>query len=139
MKPEEIRNRMKLFEKMINTCDDALGEELIDAEAYFTTPASPEPLKGPRGYLDVVRFMRRSFSDVQWNAREIVVEGGTAAVLWECTGTHDGAFLGHAPTGRHFSASIMNFYHFNEQGKIVGDIAAEGMIAILRQLGMIRL
>ena len=53
---------MKRFETMINTCDDSLGEELIDPEAAFFTPASDKPLCGPQGYLSVVRFMRQSFS-----------------------------------------------------------------------------
>ena len=44
-------------------------------------------------------------------------------------------FMGIAPTGRKFSARVMNFYYFNERGKIVNDVAAEGMIAILRAIG----
>ncbi len=134
-----IRAVMKKFETMINTCDDALGDELIDPDAAFFTPASEKPLRGPQGYLSIVRFMRQSFSDVQWKIQDMAAENNVAAVHWVCTGTHDGVFLGRAPTGRRFSASIMNFYYFNEQGKIVNDIAAEGMIAILRQLGMIEL
>ncbi len=137
----EMENRMamKKFETMINTCDDLLGDELVDPEAAFFTPASEKPLFGPQGYLSIVRFMRQAFSDVQWKIQDMVAEKNVVAVHWECTGTHDGVFLGHAPTGRHFSASVMNFYYFNEEGKIVHDIAAEGMIAILRQLGIVEL
>jgi hypothetical protein len=29
----------------------------------------------------------------------------------------------------------MNFYYFNDAGKITNDVAAEGMIAILRAIG----
>ena len=135
----DYRAVMKRFETLINTCDDSLGEELIDPEAAFLTPASDKPLYGPQGYLSVVRFMRQSFSDVQWKIQDMVAEKNVVAVHWECTGTHDGEFLGHAPTGKRFSASIMNFYYFNEKGKIINDIAAEGMIAILRQLGIVEL
>ncbi len=134
-----LRAAMRRFETMIDTCDDALAEELVAPEAAFFTPASEKPLYGPQGYLSIVRFMRQAFSDVQWKIRDMVAEGNVAAVHWECTGTHDGPFLGHAPTGRRFSASVMNFYYFNEEGKIVNDVAAEGMIAILRQLGMLGL
>ena len=31
----------------------------------------------------------------------------------------------------------MNFYTFNDEGKIVNDLAAEGMIGILRGIGAI--
>lgn len=138
---QEARNKasMKRFETMINTCDDALAAELVDAKAPFFTPASKEPVYGGQGYLSIVRFMRNGFSDVQWKLEDMVAEGAVVAVRWTCTGTHDGTFMGHKPTGKRFSATVMNFYYFNENGKIVNDIAAEGMIAIFRQLGFVSL
>jgi hypothetical protein len=30
----------------------------------------------------------------------------------------------------------MNFYYFNEEGKVINDIAAEGMIGFLKPLGL---
>ena len=132
----ENKNKMKLFEKMINSADDKLADELIDANASFYTPASPDPLYGGQGYLSVVHWMRKGFSDVQWQLDEMVAEGNIVAVKWTCSGTHDGEFLGTEPTGKSFSTSVMNFYYFNEQGKIINDVAAEGMIGILRGIGL---
>ena len=132
----ENKNKMKLFEKMINSADDKLADELIDANASFYTPASPDPLYGGQGYLSVVHWMRKGFSDVQWQLDEMVAEGNIVAVKWTCSGTHDGEFLGTEPTGNSFSTSVMNFYYFNEQGKIINDVAAEGRIGILRGIGL---
>ena len=56
--------------------------------------------------------------------------------MWELTGTHDGEFLGVKPTGKRIKTTVMNFYYFNSDGKIINDIAAEGMIGILRPLGL---
>jgi predicted ester cyclase len=69
---------------------------------------------------------------------EMVAEGNVVAVRWTNSGTHDGEFLGLAPTGKHFSATKINFYYFNDEGKIINDIAAEGMVGILRPLGLSR-
>ena len=80
-------------------------------------------------------WMRKGFSDVQWHIRDMAAEGDKVAVRWELTGTHDGEFMGIPPTGRKISVSVMNFYYFNEEGKVTGDIAAEGMIGILRGIG----
>ena len=91
---------MKRFETAINTCDDKLANELIAPDAPFFTPVSPQPLHGGKGYLEVVRFMRASFPDVQWHMEDIAASDGKAAVWWTCTGTHLGEFMGHAPTGR---------------------------------------
>lgn len=134
---EQLKAAMRRFEQMINTADDALAEELVAADAPFYTPASLEPLYGGQGYLSVVHWMRSGFSDVQWKAEEMVAEGNTVAVRWILTGTHDGEFLGHPATGRSVRCSVMNFYRFNEAGKIVSDIAAEGMIGILRGIGLV--
>lgn len=127
---------MRKFETMINTADDALAEELVANDALFYTPASPEPLYGGKGYLAVVHWMRQGFSDVQWKLEEMVANDDKVAVRWTLTGTHDGNFLGLPATGTKIKTSVMNFYYINKEGKITNDIAAEGMIGILRPLGL---
>ena len=126
---------MKRFEKAINSTDAAALKELVDPKAPFLTPASPEPLYGGEGYFAVVKMMRDSFPDVQWAMRDMVADERCVAVYWLCTGTHEHDFVGIAATGRKFSARVMNFYYFNDAGKITNDVAAEGMIAILRAIG----
>ncbi len=46
--------------------------------------------------------------------------------------------MGIKATGKKFSACMMNFYYFNKDGKIVNDVAAEGMIAIVRAIGLMK-
>lgn len=127
---------MKKFEKMINTADEILANELIAEDASFYTPVSNEPLYGGSGYLSVVHWMRRGFSDVQWKLEEIIAEENKVAVRWILTGTNDGEFMGIHATGTKIETSVMNFYYFNQDGKIINDIAAEGMIGILKPLGL---
>lgn len=138
MDTTSLKQQMKKFETMINTADEVLAEQLIAADAPFYTPASPNPLYGGKGYLSVVHWMRSGFSDVQWHADEMVAENNTVAVRWTLTATHDGEFLGVKPTETKIKTTIMNFYYFNEEGKITNDIAAEGMIGILRPLGLLK-
>lgn len=133
---ERNKSLMKKFETMINTADEALAQELVADDAPFFTPASPEPLYGGKGYLSVVHFMRSGFSDVQWKLEEIIADENKAAIRWTLTGTHDGEFLGVKPTGTKIKTTVMNFYYFNNDGKITNDIAAEGMLGILRPIGL---
>lgn len=128
---------IKKFERMINTADSDLAEQLVESSAPFYTPASPEPLYGGKGYLSVVHWMRQGFSDVKWTIKDMVASEDKVAVHWMLTGTHNGTFLGIAPTGKHISVSVMNFYYINSEGKVTNDIAAEGMIGILRSIGAI--
>lgn len=137
-KAERNRRTMKKFETCINTNDHALAEELIAPEAEFTTPVSDKPLYGGSGYLSLVDFMRQSFSDIQWKLVDMAVEDDKVAVHWTCSGTHDGNFMGLAPTGKKFAFSVMNFYYFNDAGKIVNDVAAEGLFGLMAALGLIK-
>ena len=136
-KIERNRNAMRLFETCINTNDLTLGLQLIAEDAEFLTPVSPTPLKGAEGYLSVVEMMRKSFPDVQWKLENMVADAATVAVQWRCSGTFNGTtpFAGLAPNGRTFCATVMNFYSFNENGKIVDDVAADGIAGILRGIG----
>lgn len=135
---ERNKELMKKFETMINTADEKLAAELVSDDAPFYTPASPLPLYGGKGYLSIVHWMRKGFSDVQWHITDMAADEEKAAVKWDLTGTHDGDFMGIAPTGRKISVCVMNFYYFNKNGKIINDIAAEGMIGILRGIGAVQ-
>lgn len=128
---------MRLFEKCINTNDLGLGRELVAETAVFDTPAAPGPLYGAEGYLSVVALMRRSFPDVQWKLVDMVAGDRTVAVQWECSGTFNGSepFAGVQPNGKRFSTTVMNFYSFDEEGKICKDVAATGIVGILQGIG----
>ena len=132
---ERNKELMKKFETMINTADEKLAEELVSSDAAFFTPASSEPLYGGKGYLSVVHWMRSGFSDVQWHITDMIADEDKVAVKWDLTGTHDGEFMGIKPTGNKISVCVMNFYYFNKDGKVTNDVAAEGMIGILRGIG----
>lgn len=134
---ERNRGTMRRFETCINTNDLSLGEELISSSAAFTTPVSPEPLHGAKGYLSVVEFMRRSFPDVHWKLVNMVADETTVAVQWLCTGTFSGdaPFAGLQPNGRKFSTTVMNFYTLDADGRIINDVAATGIAGILQGIG----
>ena len=134
---ERNKELMKKFETMINTADDKLAQELVAPDAAFYTPASPEPLYGGKGYLSVVHWMREGFSDVQWHITDMAADVDKVAVKWDLTGTHDGEFMGIKPTNKKISVCVMNFYYFNKDGQVINDIAAEGMIGILRGIGAV--
>jgi len=133
---ERNKELMKKFEMMINTADENLAEELVDNNAPFYTPASSEPLYGGKGYLSIVHWMRKGFSDVQWHITDMVANEDKVAVKWNLTGTHNGEFMGVSPTNKKISVCVMNFYYFNKEGKIINDVAAEGMLGIIRPLGL---
>ena len=133
---ERNKKSIEKFKVCINTNDKNLADELIAADAEFVSLISPQKLYGGKGYLSVVDFMRKSFSDIHWEIVDMAAEGDKVAVSWICSGTHDGEFMGNPPTGKKFSFSCMNFYYFNDDGKIINDVAAKGLIGLLENLGL---
>lgn len=67
----------------------------------------------------------------------MVADERTVAVRWTCSGTFTGdtPFADVHPNGRSFSTTVMNFYSFDDAGKIVDDIAAVGIAGILQGIG----
>ncbi|MBR4195464.1 MAG: ester cyclase [Synergistaceae bacterium] len=126
-----MREIIERFRIMINTNDKKLAEELIAPGAEFQSLTSPEKLYGGSGYLSVVDFMRKSFSDIHWEIEDTVSEGNKIAVSWICSGTHDGNFMGIPASGKKFSFRTMNFYYLSEHGKIIKDVAAQGIAGLL--------
>lgn len=135
-KIERNKKNIERFKICINTNDKKLAEELIDSQAEFASLISEEKLFGGAGYLSVVEVMRKSFSDIHWEIVDTVAEENKIAVSWICSGTHDGDFMNFPASGKKFSFSCMNFYYFNDEGKIIKDIAAQGMAGLFQSLGL---
>lgn len=135
---ERNKKNIERFKDCINTNDKKLAEELIDSKAEFASLISEEKLFGGSGYLSVVEFMRKSFSDIRWDIVDIAAEENKVAVSWICSGTHDGEFMNFPASGKKFSFSCMNFYYFNDEGKITKDVAAQGMMGLLQSLGLMK-
>ena len=77
-----------------------------------------------------------SFSDVRMRIVELVAEGETVVGRFACSGTHTGAWLGHAATGRRFT-DVAEVYFFRVSGgRIVGAWGLEDTTERLRQLGL---
>ncbi len=137
MAHETERRLIAEFETMINTADEALAEKLIAADAIFYAPTQSEPLRGPKGYLSIVYMMRAAFSDIRWRLADCVIEPDKIAVCWDCTGTHDGDFMGRPATGRPFKVRCMNFYEL-KNNQFVSDIGNPDILGILLQTGMLQ-
>jgi len=135
-KIERNKKIIEQFKECINTNDKVLAEKLIDSKAEFASLISDKKLYGGAGYLSVVNFMRKSFSDIHWEIVDMAAEDDKVAVSWICSGTHDGAFMNFPASGKKFSFSCMNFYYFNDEGKIIKDVAAQGMAGLLQSLGL---
>jgi hypothetical protein len=54
---ENNKRTMDRFVEFINSANEKLAEELISPNAIFYVPESPEPMRGPDGYLAIIGMM----------------------------------------------------------------------------------
>jgi steroid delta-isomerase-like uncharacterized protein len=127
---------MQRFVEFINTASETLAEELISPSAIFHVPGSPEPMRGPAGYLAVIGMMRGGFPDIQWSLEEMVAEGDKVAARFIMRGTHQGAFFGVPPTGKKIAVQAMNIYRL-ANGKFVEERGQPDMLGLLQQIGAV--
>ena len=132
------KDLMTEFASMINTADKQLAIKLISKDTVFYTPVSL-PLCGSDGCFSIVYLCGKLLEDVLWNVEEIIEKSSKIAIRWSCTGTPDGIFIGVAPDGKKFITEFMNFYYFDNNGKITNDVASSGIVHILIQIGLLRL
>jgi predicted ester cyclase len=80
---------------------------------------------------------REAFPDFQMQVVDVIAEDDKVVGYFKCSGTHQGEWRGHAPTGRRFE-SIDEIYVFRvEDGKLASALAiVEDNLTRLRQLGL---
>ena len=81
---------------------------------------------------------RDSFPDFQMELLDVIAEDDKVVGHFKCSGTHEGEWRGHAPTGRRFE-SVDEVYIFRvENGKLASALAVvEDNLTRLTQLGLL--
>jgi predicted ester cyclase len=78
-----------------------------------------------------------AFPDFRMELVELVAEGDLVVAHFKCSGTHQGEWLGIAPTGRRFER-VDEIYIFQvRDGKLARAIGVEDNLSRMRQLGML--
>lgn len=95
--------------------------------------ASGEPLDID-AQITRLEGMRMAFPDITVTVENVVVEGDWIAFRGVLTGTHQGPFLGIAPTGRSVRVSLVDMMRL-ENGKIAEQWGGPDMVDLLGQLG----
>jgi hypothetical protein len=83
-----------LFDEVIGNGSMALGDTLVSPQALILTPEGE--FLGAEGLNEFLSILQRSFPDVTFVARHMIVEGDTVHVWWSMTGRHLGEYEGRA-------------------------------------------
>jgi steroid delta-isomerase-like uncharacterized protein len=126
------------LERAISGGEPGAYEELCDPQIVFTSPYSPEPLRGLEAFRETFLAMKRAFPDLRIQEDMAIAEGDLVAAHWTASGTHTGpAFAGlPAASGRRFEITGMSFYRVRE-GRIVEGWVNDDTLAMATQLGLV--
>ena len=96
------------FEDLFSRGDLDTANEILSADFVDHLPREEE-----RGIEDLKHYVssyRTAFPDIQDTVEEIVAEGDKVVVRWRSRGTHQGEFMGVAPTGREVAFTGMRLF-----------------------------
>src|SRR5829696_4427563 len=79
---------------------------------------------------------RRGFPDVISTIEDLIAEGDMVVARWRSRATHQGKYMGIAPTGKEVKFTGISFYRV-EEGKIAESWTVEDQFGLMQQIGAI--
>jgi len=130
--PERVARRLideGFSQGRLEICDEVIANEIVEHQDYG--PAHPP---GPEGVKRVITSLRRAFSDFKLEIQDIVVTGDTVWLRNIASGTNDGPYRGHSPTGRQFKVYVFDVLRISG-GYVVEHWGVPDRLGVLAQLG----
>lgn len=122
------------FGVAVNTGDLDAFDELVAPDSVDHDPA-PGQGPGPEGYKNFFGAMRTAFPDLNVTVETLVADDDQVAFAYTLTGTHQGPFQGHEPTGKSITVRGMQISRFAD-GKLVERWGSSDELSIFSQLGI---
>jgi predicted ester cyclase len=127
----------RLIEEGFNAGDLAVADELTSPDLVEHQDFGPGHAPGADGVRAVIASLRRAFSDFHLAIEDLVVDGDKAWVRMRATGTNDGSFMGHPPTGGRIRTDVFDVIRVRD-GRIVEHWGVPDRLGTLFQLGLAR-
>jgi steroid delta-isomerase-like uncharacterized protein len=86
-------------EELFNRGNLSIADELFASNFVYHDPVSHEEWRGPESVKSYATMLRVAFPDLHQTIEEQIAEGDKVAYRWTARGTHQGEFMGIAPTG----------------------------------------
>jgi len=127
----KVRRIFKAFE----TGDLSDAADYVHPEYFNRESDDRINARGPDELAHSVAWLRSAFSDLKFEEQDTVVAGEKVAVRVVMSGCHTGEFIGHAATGRRFTAEQVHLFTL-WNGKILSHHAVRDDLSMHRQLGL---
>ncbi|WIE53994.1 ester cyclase [Curtobacterium sp. MCBD17_003] len=120
------------FYEPFRTGDTSVYDEVL-AEDWIDLPLAPGQEQGPAGMAAQIALFRHAMPDYSVEHQDVIVQGDRVAVRNTVSGTHQGAFMGHEPTGKRIEMRTMDMHQVRD-GRIVATWHLEDFAGLMAQL-----
>lgn len=131
--PEALVRR--LIEEGFNEGNLDVADELISPDLVEHQNYGPNHAPGAEGVKAVIASLRRAFPDFHLAIDDLAVDGDTVWLRMTGTGTNDGSFMGHPPTGRRMRTDVFDALRV-ENDRLVEHWGVPDRLGTLFQLGL---
>jgi steroid delta-isomerase-like uncharacterized protein len=112
-----------------------IAEEIFQPDVVFHNPISERGVHGIDEYKQFAQRWAKGFPDRKFVVADEVTQGDQVAIHFTITGTHQGEFMGAAPTGHTIVVNGMNLFQV-KNGKIAVVHAYFNPLEITTPLGL---
>ncbi|HEX8997778.1 MAG TPA: ester cyclase [Ktedonobacterales bacterium] len=134
MSAEEYKAAARLFlDELYNKGNYAMVLEQLEPSFVYHT-ATPPFTPDREGVIEEAKMLRSAFPDLRLDIDDLLVEGDEMAVRYTVQGTHEGDFIGIAPTHKRVLWSGISIDH-SVNGKSTNWWNFPDLTGLFQQLG----
>ena len=119
-----------ITQKKLEVLDEIMSPDIVDHAPF------PDQAPGLEGFKGVFALVLSAFPDYQSTVEDQIAEGDQVVTRFTSGGTHQGEFLGIAPTGNRVRVTGIDIDRVVE-GKIVEHWSEADVLGMMTQLGAI--
>lgn len=116
----------------LDVVDEVVSEDLVEHQDF-----GPNHAPGGEGVKAVIASLRRAFPDFRLAIEDSATSGGAVWFRLRASGTNDGPYMGHPPTGRAMSVDVFDIVRVAD-GRIVEHWGVPDRLGALLQLGLVQ-
>ena len=111
----------------LSIIDKSIADDFIEHQFGMTG--------GKEGLKKIIQNLHNAFPDINYQTINYSINNNIVWYQFLCMGTHTGAFMGYASTGKKFTTDVIDIMRFSN-GKMIEHWGSPDRFALLVQLGM---
>ncbi|WP_181421040.1 ester cyclase [Curtobacterium sp. MCSS17_011] len=116
-----------------HTATDAEHDDVLITGERTDLPFAPGQEQDPGGMAAQIALFRHAMPNYTVEHQDVIVQGDKVAVRNTVSGTHQGAFMGHEPTGKRIRMRTIDVHQVRD-GKIITTWHLEDFAGLIGQL-----